>query len=156
MLGKAHPQEIYNTGCTLDNPQLLKSYTDAVLKIKTQCEDEGKHFMADPKAFVFMMDYQLMTANSSVSGPLVSIKPTGLGKEFLKLDYDWLESPLLLSEPAASDKMVDLEAAMDFNRYYYNGRKDLANAALAEESYQRIKKIQRQMKRNMPFVYRQK
>jgi hypothetical protein len=156
LLGEAHPQEIYNTGCSLDNTELMQSYTNTVLKIRSYCEKRKVPFMTDPKAFVFMRQYDLMSDHSYVSGPLVSTINTGKGAAFLKLDYQWLNSPLLLKEPAATDKMVDLEAALDFNRNYFQSTGDAASAALAENSYDRIKQLQRKMKRNMPFVYRAK
>ena len=156
LLGIAHPQEIYNTGCSLDNSELLQAYINTVNRIKKYANDHKAHFMSDPKAFVFLSQYEVMTPNSVVSGSLVSSTPTGLGEEFLKLDYQWLSSPLLLKEPAATDKLVDLEAALDFNKNYFNSTGNKKNADLAEASYQRIKSLQRKMKRNMPFVYRPK
>lgn len=156
LLGIAHPQEIYNTGCSLDNTELLQAYINTVSRIKKYAEEHSVHFMSDPKSFIFLTQYDLMKSNSVVSGSLVSTSPTGLGEEFLKLDYKWLNSPLLLKEPAASDKLVDLEAALDFNKNYFNSTGNKNNADLAEASYQRIKSLQRKMKRNMPFVYRPK
>jgi Protein of unknown function (DUF2723) len=155
-LGAAHPQEIYNTGCTLDNPQLLQSWIKTIEKIKSYCTKKNVPFMNDPKAFVFLNQYQLMSNNTLVSGPLVSNVKTGMGSEFLDLKYKWLDSPLLLKEPAASDKMVDLEAALDFNKNYYRSVGNIELNLKAEKSYEKIKMLQRKMKRNMPFVYRPK
>ncbi|MEP7264385.1 MAG: DUF2723 domain-containing protein [Bacteroidota bacterium] len=156
LLGSAHPQEIYNTGCSLDNPELLQSWVTTIQKIKTYCSNKGVPFMNDPKAFVFLNQYQLMGNNSLMSGPLVTTMNTGKGKDFLKLDYKWLNSPLLLSEPSATDKMVDLEAALDFNRNYFHSTGNEVLGKEADASYERIKQLQRKMKRNMPFVYRAK
>ncbi len=155
-LGVAHPQEIYNTGCTLDNPELLQSWTKTIEKIKSYCTKRNVPFMNDPKAFVFLSQYQLMSNNSFVSGPLVSTIKTGMGIEFLDLKYNWLDSPLLLKEPSATDKMVDLEAALDFNRNYYRSTVNIGMYEQAQKSYEKIKMLQRKMKRNMPFVYRPK
>ena len=59
-----------------------------------------------------------------------------------------------MKEPSATDKMVDLEAALDFNKNYYKSIGNDSLVAKAEHSYERIKELQRKMKRNMPFVYR--
>ena len=95
-----------------------------------------------------------MNNNAIVSGCFVSTIPTNRGELFLDLDYAWLNSPLLLNEPSATDKLVDLEAALDFNKNYYKSLGNELMYAKAVHSYERIKELQRKMKRNMPFVYR--
>ena len=96
----------------------------------------------------------IFAANAAMSGCFIAEKPTGLGKEFLKLDYDWLHTSLIVREPSATDKMVDLEAALDFSKNYYLGRGDSIAVQNAVNSHEMIKELQRKMKRNMPFVYR--
>lgn len=153
-LGNAHPQEIYNTGCSLDTRELMNSFFVVIRKMQERCKNTGTPFMCDPKAYVFLSQYDLMSGNAIVSGCFVSGIPTNIGKEFLKLDYEWLDSPLILKEPSATDKMVDIEAALDFSKRYYKSIGDATDAEQAEKSYAKVKTIQREMKHNMPFVYR--
>jgi transmembrane protein TMEM260 (protein O-mannosyltransferase) len=153
-LGRAHPQEIYNTGCTLDTPELMESYKTTVRRIQNYCTANGKAFMVDPKAFVFMLQSELMTTSSHVSGCFVSTVQTGLGRSFVDLPFDWLYSPLLYRQPACTDKIVDIEAMLDFNKNYYKSTGDVEMQQKAERSFVKIKSIQRKIKKRMPFVYR--
>ncbi len=155
-LGKSHPQEIYNTGCTLDTPELMQSYIDVVNRIKQYCENNNKVFMTDPKAFVFMLQNKIMTTSSHVSGSFVSSKATGMGTAFIDLPFKWLDSPLLMRQPAATDKIVDFEAMLDFHRNYYRSTQNDELYLRADNSYNRIKSLQRKIKKHMPFVYRPK
>lgn len=156
LLGTAHPQEIYNTGCTLNTPELMNAYVSAVLKIKAFCNAKNVAFMSDPRAYLFLKEYDIYGNESHMSGMLISDKPTGQGKTFLTLPFDWLHSKQLLSEPAATDKMVDFEAALDFSKNYYKLLNDSAALQNAEKSYLFIKDLQKKLKANMPFVYRPK
>jgi len=153
LLGQAHPEEIYNTGCTLDNKELLDSYLALIKKLQDYCTSKNIAFMADPKAYILLSQSGMFKV-THVSGSLVADRITGLGKSFPNLNYDWLNEPRLMAEPGASDKMVDIEAAMDFNRNYYRQTGNIQLADQAELSYQRIKKIERDMKLRMPFLFR--
>ncbi len=153
LLGDAHPEEIYNTGCTLDNQELMNSYLAVIKKLQDYCVTKNVAFMADPKAYILLSQNGMFNV-THVSGSLVADRITGMGKTFPLLNYDWLNEPRLMAEPGASDKMVDLEAAMDFNRNYYRQTGNILLADQAEASYQRIKKIQRDMKLRMPFLFR--
>jgi hypothetical protein len=156
LLGRTHPQEIYNTGCTLNTPELMNAYVHTVLKIKAFCRENKVAFMSDPRAFLFLKEYQIYGKESHMSGMFVSEKPTGLGASFLTLPFEWLHSKQLLSEPAATDKIVDFEAALDFSRNYYRLLQDTVAFNQAEKSYRFIKELQKKLKTNMPFVYRPK
>lgn len=155
LLGQTHPQEIYNTGCTLNTPELMNAYVNTVLKIKAYCHDNRFAFMSDPRAFLFLKEYKIYGNESHMSGMLISDKPAGTGKSFLTLPFEWLHSKQLLSEPAATDKIVDFEAALDFSKNYYRLLNDTVAYTKAEKSYQFIKDLQKKLKANMPFVYRQ-
>jgi hypothetical protein len=155
-LGKEHPQEIYNTGCTLDTPELMNSFKAVVNRIQSYCATNNKAFMVDPKAFVFMLESGLMTTSSHVSGCFVTSTATNMGKSFVDLPFKWLDSPLLLRQPACTDKIVDIEAMLDFNRNYYKAIGDNEMYQKAENSFIKIKSIQRKIKKSMPFVYRPK
>ncbi len=155
LLGKTHPHEIYYTGCTLNKPELMQAYLQTVERIRAFCNEKNVAFMSDPRAFLFLKEYNAFGETSHMSGMLISDRPTGLGKNFLTLPFPWLHSPKLLSEPAATDKIVDLEAALDFSRNYYRQLNDLESYRMADSSYHVIKTLQKKLKANMPFVYRQ-
>jgi hypothetical protein len=153
-LGSSHPQEIYNTGCTLDTPELMNAYVTTVNRIKEYCRMNKLAFMADPKAFVFMIQNSLMTGASHVSGCLVSDIPTGKGSSFTMLPFQWLQSDLVLRQPACTDKIVDFEAMLDFHRNYHASTGNTKLQQQADDSFMKIKTLQRKIKRKMPFVYR--
>lgn len=154
LLEQYHPEQAYNTGCTLDNVVLSNAFRDLTFKIQEYANVNKVAYMVDPKTFVFSLRDKLMTTNSSVSGMFVSKTNTGLGKEFLQLDYNWLKSERLMRDPAAADKLVDLEAMLDFHRNYYRSSNDAINLQLAENGYLRIKQLQREMKEKMEFLFR--
>jgi len=154
LLGAVHPQEKFNTGCTLDTPELMNSYKVAVTAIQKYCLKNNFAFMVDPKAFVFLMQNGLMTSSSYVSGCFVSTISTNKGLSFLDLPFKWLNSDITLREPAATDKLVDFEAMLDFHRNFYKSTNDTLNFNKAEESYVKIKALQRKVKKHLPFVFR--
>jgi hypothetical protein len=154
LLIKYHPEQAYNTGCTLDNIELSNAFRDLTFKMQEYAKTKNVAYMTDPKTFVFALRDKLMTTQSHVSGMFVSKTATGLGKEFLNLDYAWLKSQRIMRDPAASDKVVDLEAMLDFHRNFYKNSNDTANYQLAQNSYLRIKQLQKDMKVEMPFLFR--
>ncbi len=156
LLKKYHPHQAYNTGCSLDNMELNNAYRALTFKIQKYAQSKNVPFMADPKTFVFYLRDNLMSSGSHVSGMFVSDKPTGLAKDFLNLDYQWLRSKRLLRDPAAADKLVDLEAMLDFHRNYYRSLGDQESLQKAEASHQRVKHLQKEMKSNMQFLFRAK
>jgi hypothetical protein len=154
LLIKYHPEQAYNTGCTLDNIELSNAFRDLTFKMQEYAKIKDVAYMTDPKTFVFALRDKLMTTQSHVSGMFVSKTNTGLGKEFLKLDYAWLKSERIMRDPAASDKVVDLEAMLDFHRNFYKNSNDNENYEKAQKSYLRIKQLQKDMKAEMPFLFR--
>ena len=155
LLGASHPQEIYNTGCSLDTPELLNAFDSVIVKMKELAAQKNAPFMCDPKAYIFLLRNNLLSNQGVMSGCFVSNMQTNSSKAFLNLDYAWLNSPILLKEPSATDKIVDIEAALDFSKNYYKGIGNDSLLYIAETSYEKIKELQRKMKHNMPFVYRQ-
>ena len=57
-------------------------------------------------------------------------------------------------DPSAADKLVDLEAAMDFQRMYWKQTGDSSRLRIAEKNYKSIKQIQNKMKKKMNFLFR--
>lgn len=153
LLGDAHPREIYNTGCTLDNPALIESYRNLIVMIRTYCRNHDIAFMADPRAYVFLTQLSLFN-NAQVSGCYVSDRE-GIGNDaFLQAEHQWLSLERVKMDPSASDKLVDLEAAFDFQQRYWNMKGDKARQEKAEAGYRKIKKLERQLKKKMPFLFR--
>jgi len=153
LLGRYHPQEIYNTGCTLDQPDLLRAYGDVVTALQSYCRSRGVAFMADPKAYVYLSQQGLFSAFHP-SGPFISLTPGTGNDEFLRMDYQWLNNRHSLNDPSASDKLVDLEAAYDMQRMYWQGKGDSTRMVMAENNFTEIKKRQAEMKKKMAFLFR--
>ncbi|MBK7885909.1 MAG: DUF2723 domain-containing protein [Bacteroidetes bacterium] len=153
LLGQYHPEEIYNTGCTLDQPDLIASYLDLIRSLQNYCKNKNVPFIADPKAYVFLSQQGVFPV-AHISGSYVSDRP-GIGNdEFLKLEHQWLNNKHVKMDPSASDKLVDLEAALDFQRRYWQQLNDLPRAEKAEGKYREIKRMQNQMKKKMKFLFR--
>lgn len=153
LLEAAHPQEVYNTGCNLDQPDLSDSYRKLILAIREYCEKKRVPLMTDPKAYVFLSQMGLFP-DAEVSGSYLS-NMQGIGNdEFLQLQHNWLDLPRTGMDPSASDKLVDLEAALDLQQRYWTLKGDTGRQAKALEGYNRIKKIQRRMKKKMAFLFR--
>jgi hypothetical protein len=153
-LGQAHPQEIYNTGGTFDTPEIFSAYSAVIKKMRSISENEKRPMLVDPKTYVFLVKQKVIPDNLIVSGCLVSNMPTQVSTDFTKLEFAWLDSPILLSDPAATDKMVDIQAMLDFHRMYHQFHKDSINLAQSQQSLNRILQLQRLMKKKMPFIYR--
>lgn len=155
LLGQYHPQEVYNTGCTLNQPDLLRAYLDVIKALQDYCTRRGVAFMADPKAYVFLVQ-QGVFPSTHVSGAYLSTMPgtTQANDAFLRLEHKWINNRHVLSDPSAADKLVDLEAALDMHRRYWQQTGDTVRLGLAETHYQDIKRRQREMKKKMAFLFR--
>lgn len=153
-LQSAHPQEVYNTGCTLDNPVLLNAFTALLQRIETVCKESGRNLMFDPKAFVFFTGQKMVGAEAQVSGCLVSRGKTEMGDAFLNLPFPFLKSPILHVDPAAGDKLVDLYAMLDFHLRYGQAVNDTLRQQRAALATAQIEEVQAHMKKAMPFLFR--
>lgn len=153
LLEKYHPEEIYNTGCTLDQPDLLNAYLQVIKELQLYCAKNKVAFVADPKAYVFLSQ-QNVFPTPQISGGYVSSRK-GIGNdEFLQFDHDWFHNEHARWDPSAADKLVDLEAAMDFQKMYWKQLGDSARENRAEINYREIKKQQNSMKKKMKFLFR--
>lgn len=154
LLEKYHPEEIYNTGCTLDQPDLLQAFLQVVRELQSYCTKNNLAFVTDPKAYVFLSQ-QNAFPNPHISGSYVSSKE-GIGNdEFLKFNHGWLSNYHAQWDPSAADKLVDLEAAFDFQRGNWKQQGDTKRESLAENNYRIVKRQQNQMKKKMKFLFRQ-
>lgn len=153
LLKKYHPEEIYNTGCTLDQQDLLQAFLQVVSDLQAYCTKNNLAFVTDPKAYVFLSQQNLFP-NPHISGSYISSKE-GIGNdEFLEFNHGWLSNYHAQWDPSAADKLVDLEAAFDFQRGNWKQLGDTKREALAEKNYQQIKRQQNQMKKKMKFLFR--
>lgn len=153
LLEKYHPEEIYNTGCTLDQPELLAAYLQVVKDLQQYAIQHQVPFMADPKAYVFLSQ-QGVFPNAHVSGSYVADRPGQGNDEFLKFNHRWIHNKHVIADPAASDKLTDLEAAFDFQRMYWQQTGDEQRRQLAEKNYKTVKQKQNRMKKKMAFLFR--
>jgi len=153
LLGQYHPEEIYNTGCTLDQQDLLNAYLQVIRDLQNYCTKNNLAFVSDPKAYVFLSQ-QNVFSNPKISGSYVSTK-AGIGNdEFLQLNHSWLDNEHAQNDPSAADKLVDLEAALDFQRGFWKQIGDQKRESLADQQYRRIKQQQNKMKKKMKFLFR--
>lgn len=157
-LWKEHPQEVFNTGCTLSTILLQDAFKNAITKFKEVAAEQGGAFMLDPKAFYSLGDGNLLGLNSKIypSGCFVSNVETNIGKDFLDLKFEWLNSPQLFNDPAAPDKLVDFEAMLDIHKDYYKNSGDVENVKKALQANKRIKHLQKLMKKSMPHIFKDK
>ncbi len=155
-LGAVHPEQIYNTGCDLSTPALSKAYTDLLHKTIAVCNEKQYPMLYDPHAFVYMMQNKLVSPNIFVSGCFVSQNKTPVVNSFAKLPFKWLDQPVIPHEPGAADKIVDIQAMLDFNHRYFDVLGDTADSRITQQSYEKIINLQKEMKENIPYLYRQK
>lgn len=153
LLGNYHPHEIYNTGCTLDQPELADAYLQVIKDLQQYARQHNVPFMADPKAYVFLSQ-QGVFPTAHVSGSYISDRPGQGNDAFLRFDHHWIKNAHVMADPAASDKLVDLEAAFDFQRMYWQQTGDQQRFLLAEKNYKSIKQMQNRMKKKMAFLFR--
>lgn len=153
LLGQYHPDEIYNTGCTLDQPELLNAYLQVIRELQQYARKKNVPFMADPKAYVFLAQQGLFP-DAHVSGAYLADRPGTGNDEFLKFNHQWIQNKHVLMDPAASDKLVDLEAAFDLHQRYWQQAGNTNNYQLAEKRYTGIKRMQNKMKKKMAFLFR--
>jgi hypothetical protein len=152
-LGKEHPQQIYNTGCDLTTPALQKSFVDLYKKINAVCQAKGWPLLYDPKSFVYFTQNKIASPNFFVSGCFVSSVPTKMGGNFISLPFKWLDVPFVKYEPSAGDKLVDLQAMLDFHSRYYEATRDTADYLKVQESHAKIMRLEAEMKENIPFMF---
>jgi hypothetical protein len=155
-LGTVNPQQIYNTGCDLSTPELGKAYTDLFLKTVSVCGAKQYPLLYDPHAFVYLLQNKLISPNIFVSGCFVSHFKTPVVNTFARLPYKWVDQPVIPHEPGSSDKIVDIQAMLDFNRRYFDAIGDTADSRITQQSTDKIMNLEKAMKDNIPYLYRQK
>jgi len=153
-LEKEHPHQIYNTGCTLSSVPLNNAFGNLIRKFESLSNERDGALLLDPKAYYSYMNLIKFTPKKSYpSGCFVSNKLIDPVKEYLNLEYKWLESDLLLNDAKADNKVVDIEAMLDIHKRYYKNIGDTENYNLAEKAHLKVKNIQKRMKLSMPQIY---
>jgi hypothetical protein len=155
-LGAVHPEQVYNTGCDLSTPALGQAYTNLMHKVVAVCDAKQYPLLYDPHAFVYMMQNKLVSPNIFVSGCFVSQFKTPAVSTFAALPYKWLDHPVIVHEPGASDKMVDMQAMLDFNQRYFTALGDTTDSRITQHSLDKVLNIQKEMKENIPYLFRNK
>lgn len=155
-LAARHPNQIQNTGCDLDSPRLMEVFGILIRKMEQVAKEDHSALLTDPKAHFFYVRQGFYSPNRFVSGCFTSTVPGDSlsSAEFLKLDPEFLKSPLLFNDPGALDKLVDFQAMLDLHLNYYKANHMIKEEAEAEQAKARIMKLQREMKRHMSFAYK--
>ena len=123
--------------------------------METIAKSQNKYFLTDPKAHYFYSSNNYYEPNRFVSGCFSSSKAgeTKANDNFLKLDFPFLKSDLLFTDPAALDKLVDFQAMLDKHTEYYSSVKDSIRLSQTLLAHDKIIKYQRKMKKSMSFAY---
>jgi hypothetical protein len=154
-LGAAHPEQIYGTGDSFDTDQIFEAYKQVIYKIKAVCAATNRAMLMDPQAFVFLTNQKVLSSNFYASGCFVSETKTNTKSHYETLPFKWLDLPLIPYEQGASDKLVDIQAMLQFNSSYFNTIGDSVRYNEALKSYDHVVSIEKQMKKNLPFTFRQ-
>jgi hypothetical protein len=154
-LSKEHPYQIVNTGCDLSTMQLTNAFRNLVRKTEEVAKADNKFFLTDPRAHYFFSTQNFYDSRRYVSGCFSSSMPgdTIANDNFVKLDLAFLNSPLLLKDPAALDKLVDFQAMLDRHIEFYRANNYLNRLNNAVATHDRILRLQRKMKKSMSFAY---
>lgn len=150
-----HPHQAVNTGCDLTSPALVSSFITLLHKMETIAKSQNKYFLTDPRAHYFYSSNNYYEPKRFVSGCFSSSKAgeTKANDNFLKLDFPFLKSDLLYTDPAALDKLVDFQAMLDRYTEYYSSVKDSIRQSQTLLAHAQIIKYQRKMKKSMSFAY---
>ena len=154
-LMKEHPHQVIGTGCDLTTLILEKKYKLLVNKIEEVANLNNVYFLTDPKAHYSFSTANIYSSSRYISGCFSSSMPgdSKANEYFLKLDFDFLKSPLLLKDPAALDKIVDFQTMLDRYMDFYKANNDIDKIQETQNAQNTIFKLQRKMKKNMPFGF---
>ncbi|HLP52127.1 MAG TPA: DUF2723 domain-containing protein [Chitinophagales bacterium] len=152
-LGRAHPEQLYNTGCNIDNPQLLAAFKNVLAKISTVCRAQHGKLLFDASAYVYYVESKLITVPPYVSGYLMAYERGEVVESFAKLPFKWHTLPCTEYDPAAANKVMDLYVILDYTLRHYQAINDTRNYAIAEKSYRQILQLQKRMHEHIPYVF---
>jgi hypothetical protein len=155
-LREEHPDQVTNTGCDLSTTKLSDSFRAMVLKSQSVCKSENIPFLTDPKANYFFTTQKFYEPKRFVSGCFMSTIPGDSisASTFLAMDFPFLKSPLLMNDPSSLDKIVDFQAMLDGHIESYKANNNQVLLAQAENSRERILKLQRDLRKSMSFAFK--
>ncbi len=155
-LRKEHPYQATTTGCDLSTESLMNKFRKLVLKIESTAKEQNRIFLTDPRAHVFYMKEKIYNPSRYVSGCFMSTVPGDSlsAAEFLRMDFPYLSSPLMMNDAGALDKLVDFQAMLDQHISFYELNNDRTRLEQARQAHARVMKLQREMKKNMSFAYK--
>ncbi|MFN8145435.1 MAG: DUF2723 domain-containing protein [Bacteroidia bacterium] len=157
-LKKEHPEQIANTGCDLSTTELLNAFKAVLVKMQAVAADEKVAFLTDPKTHYFYTTQKLYDPKRFVSGCFSSSMPGDSlsAAEFLRMDFPFIKSDLLMQDAGAIDKMVDFQAMLDQHISFYEVNKDTLrlNQALAARDV--VLGLQKNIKKSMSFAFKVK
>ncbi|MBK6445742.1 MAG: DUF2723 domain-containing protein [Bacteroidetes bacterium] len=150
-----HPEQIANTGCDLSTPRLLNSFLNVLNKMQVIAKEENRAFLTDPKTHYFYSNQKLYDPKRFVSGCFSSSVPGDSlsAAEFLRMDFPFIQSPLLFTDAGAIDKMVDFQAMLDQHLFFYQANHDTLRSVQAEKAKETVLRLQREIKRSMSFAF---
>lgn len=153
-LGKEHPEELNNTGSTLSTDKLKKMFGILVRSAETVAKEQHRAFLTDPRAHIVYTKEKFYDYHIFVSGCFSSSIPGDslIESEFLKMDAPFLKSPMLLSDPAAYETLIDFEAVLDWHMQYYESIHDSTNMYLTDDAQRKLLTLERKMKEKIPFL----
>ena len=156
-LSLEHPHMVINTGCDLNTPVLLSSFKTLLQKIEATAKSHNRFLLTDPRSHYFYSTNNFYNPERYVSGCFSSSMPgvDSANDTFVKLDFDFLHSNLLYTDPAALDKLVDFQAMLDRHIAYYKSVNDSNRLINSQNAHDKIIKYQREMKKSMSFAYKQ-
>ena len=153
ILGRAHPEQVTGTGCDLSSISLFNSFKELVNKVETVARQEHRALLTDPRAHFFYSQQKIYAGNHYVAGCFLSSVPTADNDAFLAMREQWLDSPLLLRDPTALDKLVDFQAMLDNHFAYFTHAHDSARLEMVNAAKEKLMRLQSKMKAEMPFAY---
>lgn len=154
-LRKEHPEQIANTGCDLSTVELITAFRKVLDRMQSVATEEKIAFLTDPKTHYFYSNQKLYNPKRFVSGCFSSSVPGDSlsAAEFLRMDFPFIQSPLLLNDAGAIDKMVDFQAMLDQHLSFYTVNNDTVRKEQTERAKATVLRLQRDIKRSMSFAF---
>ncbi|MFM7218459.1 MAG: protein O-mannosyl-transferase family, partial [Bacteroidota bacterium] len=150
------PYNVANTGCDLGNPLVRAAFQRLITATENYCQASGRTFLTDPRAHYTYSTERFYNPGRYVSGCFSSgsLCDSAYSDTFLKMDFKFLDSPLLLDDPSCLDKMVDFQAMLDQHISFYTNNNDQHHLSLANNARERILGIQKKLRKSMSFAYK--
>jgi hypothetical protein len=155
ILGKEHPHQIVNTGCNLNTPALMSAYRNLINKIEDVARSGNKYFLTDSRANLFYTENNYYSPKKFVSGCFSSSMPGDsiANNYFLNMDFPFLNSPILLTDPSAINTIIGYRATTEKYLEYYSALKDSNYVSKSLFAYDKANNIKIIMRRNLPYTF---